>query len=914
MIIEELAYLAHYGILRKSGRYPWGSGETQSTRNRSFLDTVEGLRKEGMSEVEIARTYEMKVTELRALKSIASNEQKRSNISQAQKLKNTGMSNTAIGTEMGLNESSVRNLLAPGASDRSDILFSTADMLRREIAEKTYIDVGAYVSNQLGISDDKLKTAVAILQEEGYRMHYPKVQQLGTGKETTLKVLTRGDIPPKEVYANRDNVRQIQEHSDDGGRSYLGLQKPINVDSSRIGVTYKEQGGAEADGVIYVRPGVDDLSLGGKRYAQVRIAVDGSHYLKGMAVYKDDLPKGVDLVFNTNKSDTGNKLDSMKELKVDGSTGAVDTNNPFGAVVRQLPKLDSSGNEIEGTVRSAMNLVNEEGDWDKWSRTLSTQFLSKQSPTLATEQLNKTVAAKKAELAEIMSLTNPAIKKKLLESFADDTDSSAIHMKAQALDRQRTQVLMPVPSMKPTEIYAPNFDNGEHVVLVRHPHGGTFEIPELIVNNRNPAAKALLGNGQDAVGINHKVAERLSGADFDGDTVLVIPNNQGKVKTSRALEGLKGFDPQELYKPYDGMKTIDGGSWNAATKKVVFPEGKVASGQLKQNQMGRVSNLITDMTIKGANHAELAAAVRHSMVVIDAEKHHLDYKRSARENGIPALMEKYQNGPQGGSSTLISRAKAETDVAKRRGRSSADGGAIDKVTGKRMYTPTGEQYVSKKTGEVVVKTEKAKLLLELDSAHRLSSGTDIENIYADHSDKMRRIGDEARKAYVNTASRPMSQAAKQAYAPEVKSLNAKLNEALKNAPRERQAQVVANATVSTIKQAYPSMEKADLKKIKSQALIEARARTGAKKKRIEISDHEWDAIQAGAISTHKLEQILSNTDLDRVKELATPREQLVMTPGRLARAMQMLDSGLTQAEVARHLGVPLSTLKSSVAK
>ena len=66
--------------------------------------------------------------------------------------------------------------------------------------------------------------------------------------------------------------------------------------------------------MIYVRPGVKDLRIGDKRYGQVRIMVDGTHYLKGMAVYKDDLPPGKDIVFNTNKHNTGRKKDAMKEL------------------------------------------------------------------------------------------------------------------------------------------------------------------------------------------------------------------------------------------------------------------------------------------------------------------------------------------------------------------------------------------------------------------------------------------------------------------------------------------------------------------------------------------------------------------------------------------------------------------------
>lgn len=901
MIFEEGAYLAHYGILRKSGRYPWGSGDTQSTRNRSFLDTVEAHRKEeGLSEVEIARMYGMKVTELRALKSIATNEQKLANIAEAQKLKDKGLSTSAIGRQMGLNESSVRNLLAPGAAERADILQQTADMLRRNVEEKGYIDIGTGVGNQLNISDTKLKTAVAMLEEEGYRVYYPKVTQLGTGHETSLKVLGRGDVTPKEAYAamkEDGGIKQIQEVTFDGGRSgFSKFQPPIAIHPDRVQVKYKEDGGDQADGVIYVRPGKEDITLGKSNYAQVRIQVGDGHYLKGMAIYKDDLPDGVDLQFNTNKSDTGNKLDAMKPLKVDKETGQVDKDLPFGSIVNQLPKLNPDGSEIKNTVRSAMNIVNEEGQWDKWSRNLSTQFLSKQKPELAQEQLAMTYEKKKTELERIKALTNPAVRRKLLDSYADDADSSSYRLKAQALPRQRTQVILPISTLKDNEIYAPNFRPGERVVLVRHPHGGTFEIPELTVTDKNPEARKILGFGatasKDAVGINHRVAARLSGADFDGDTVLVIPNNAGKVKADRALEGLKNFDPQALYK--------------------LPPDAPNISAQTKQKQMGLVSNLITDMTIHGASPSELAAAVRHSMVVIDAEKHHLDYKRSARENGIPALMKKYQGSPTGGASTLISRAKQDVKVDVRKGRSAADGGPIDKATGKRMYTPTGETYVDKKTGQTLVRKQDAKLILESKTARDIGTGTRIENIYADHSDRMRALADEARKEFVNTKPIPYSPSAKATFAPQVRTLNDKLNIALQNAPRERQAQVAANAIVAAKKAANPDMEKSELKKVKAQALAAARVRTGANKERVHITDDEWLAIQAGAISNHMLERILANADVDRVKELATPRTPPVMTSVMQSRAKSMLASGYGPAEVADALGVPLSTLKSSV--
>ena len=881
MIIEEEEYLAHYGVLRKSGRYPWGSGNTQTSRNRKFLDTVEGLRKQGMSETEIATGFGITTTQLRAAKSIAKNEQKQAQIGMAQRLKDKGYSNTAIGTRMDLNESSVRALLSPGSKDRADVLQTTASMLRDQVDKKGLIDIGTGVENHIGVSQTKLATAVALLKEEGYGVHYVKVEQLGTGQQTTIKVLSAPDVTYSQVFKNKDQIKQITDFSEDGGRSYLGLQPPLNVDSSRIAVRYAKDGGTTADGVIYVRRGVDDISLGAAQYAQVRIAVDGTHYLKGMAMYKDDLPPGVDLMFNTNKNSTGNKLDAMKPLKAD-------KDNPFGAVVRQKISLDANGKQ---RVTSAMNIVNEEGDWEGWSKSLSTQMLSKQSSSLAKNQLDMTRERKQREFEEIMALTNPAVRRKLLDSFADDVDSSAVHLKAAALPRQGSHVILPVNSMKDTEVYAPNFRNGEQVVLIRYPHGGVFEIPQLTVNNNHPEAKSLLGRAKDAIGINSKVAERLSGADFDGDTVLVIPNNNGRVKTAPALAGLKGFDPQASYPAYPGMAPM--------------------SPRTKQLQMGVVSNLITDMTIQGATTAELARAVRHSMVVIDAEKHNLNYKQSAVDNGIAQLKAKYQGKATAGASTLISRATAEIRVPDRKPRSAAAGGPVDKATGQKVYTPTNESYVNG-AGKTVVKQIKSQKLAETTNAHTLSSGTPIEKAYADHSNALKALANSARKAAVNTTNTPYSPSAKTAYAKEVASLDAKLAIALRNRPLERQAQLLANSIVAAKRQANPDMEAVDVKKIKAQALAEARSRTGAKKQQIEITPDEWASIQAGAISTNKLIQILNNADLDIVKGLATPRTAHLMTPSKLSRARTMIESGYTQAEVSDALGVSVSTLKSSL--
>ena len=873
--------LAHYGILRKSGRYPWGSGENPYQRNKSFIAYVDDLRKKGLSEREIAEGLGISTTELRAAKSIAKNQLRADNIATAQRLKDAGYSNSAIAAEMGLaGESSVRALLDPGAKDRNDVLMSTSNVLKDAVAEKGYIDIGAGSEMYMGVSDTKLRAAVAMLQEEGYTVHYLRVEQLGTGKDTTVKVLAPPDTPYSEVYANRDKVGLVNHYSEDGGRTYLGIEKPVDISSKRIEVNYGPDGGADADGVIYIRRGVDDISLGNANYAQVRISVDGTHYIKGMAMYKDDMPDGVDILFNTNKNSTGNKKDALKPLKDD-------EDNPFGSVVRQRHYIDKDGKEK----LSAMNIVYEEGDWGKWSKTVSSQVLSKQQTNVAKQQLDLAYDAKRAQYDEIMSLTNPAVKKRLLESFADDMDSSAVHLKAAAFPRQSTHVILPINALRENEIYAPNYRNGEKVALVRFPHGGIFEIPELTVNNRNPKAKSVLGQAMDAVGINSKVAQRLSGADFDGDTVLVIPNNNKRIKSAPPLAGLKNFDPQRSYPGYEGMKRM--------------------SERTKQLEMGKVSNLITDMTIRGATNSEIAAAVRHSMVVIDAAKHGLNYKASYEANGIANLQKKYQTKYQTtskpGASTLISRASAEIRVPERKARTASKGGPIDPATGRKMYEPTGRTYVDSK-GKTRSNTTKTTRMAEAGDARSLSSGTPMESVYATHANRLKALANTARKTAWGSPSIQRSPSAAKTYAREVASLTSKLNVALKNAPLERRAQLLANGVVSAKKRANPDMDGADVKKIKSQALAESRSRTGAKKTRVDITPREWDAIQAGAISNNRLSRILDNADLDQIKKYATPRTNTGMSTAAIARARSMQNLGYTQSEIADALGVSATTI------
>lgn len=871
-----------------------------------------------MSRTEIAKGMGMTTTQLRDATTIAKNAQRRENQLKAEKLRAKGWSATAIGKEFDppLNESSVRQLLNKSVQERTMILENTTNMLRDEVDAGGWLDIGAGTEYYIpggGISKEKLRAAVSILKDEGYVQIDVQVDQAGTRNKTTIKTLCPPGTTYKDVVTSKDQIRSITKITEDGGRSYLGLLPPVQISSSRIAVNYADVGadgrrhnntskkldpnsGTAADGVIYVRPGVKDVHIGGSSYAQVRIDVEGTHYLKGMAMYKDDLPKGVDLMFNTNKARDGEKGIGSNKLKA-MKPQTDDKDNPFGAVVRrQITEMGPDGKE---RVTSAMNILQEEGSWDSWSRTLSSQVLSKQSPKTAEAQLSKTYDKKRAEFNEIMALTNPTVRAHLLDKFSDSADSDAVHLSAAGLPRSSYHVILPFSSLKDNEVYAPNFNQGERVALIRYPHGGTFEIPELTVNNNAPAPKAAIGRAKDAVGINHRVAERLSGADFDGDFVMVIPNDSNAIKSTPALRQLEKFDPQSYKLPEDAPKM---------------------SARTKGKQMGDVSNLITDMTIQKASMDEISRAVRHSMVVIDAEKHHLDYKRSAQDFGIAALKEKYQGGKMAGAATLVSRATSQERVDARKPSRSDDGGPVDKATGKLNYTPTGEMKTTRrvlKSGEVRLKSDPVKMvstkLAETDDARTLLSkdgGTLIERVYADHSNRLKALANQSRKEMVNnTEAIPDSPSAKRVYKDDVAQLKADLHIALMNSPRERSAQVLANTIISQKKAANPGMDDATLKKVKSQALVEARIRAGAKKVLVPITDRQWEAIQAGAVSKTMLKRLLDNADIERIKELATPKVDLKMDSGTTARAKSLAAQGLTQAEIARVLGVSLTTLK-----
>lgn len=890
MDLVEEDILMHYGVKRRSGRYPWGSGDNPYQHGGDFLARVEELQRLGKTEKQIADELHLSTTDLRMQVRVAKHERRALQADRARSLREDGKTLDEIASILGYaNDSSVRALLNENTAANKNKAQATAEILKKELAEKGAIDVGTGVERQLGVSTGVLQEALFILETEGYNRYGVGVPQVNDPKKRTITpVISVPEIDQREVYQNLDLVKSVGDyHSTDGGESWDKREYPASIDSSRVKILYGDEGGALKDGVIEIRRGVADLDLGDSHYAQVRILVDGTHYLKGMAMYSDDMPDGADIVFNTNKHTGTPKIDVLKKIQDD-------PDNPFGALIKangQSHYIDADGNEK----LSAINKLKEEGDWDKMSKNLSSQFLSKQPIQLIKKQLDLTYADAADEFSEICSLNNPTVKRKLLLDFADECDSAAVHLKAAALPRQSTQVILPLNAMKETEIFAPNYRDGEKVVLIRYPHGGTFEIPELTVNNKNPTAVSVLGkNIRDAVGINPKVAERLSGADFDGDQVVVIPTGgRVKIQSTPALKDLKDFDPKTDYST----------------------EGKtgvrlLAKGAATQRQMGEISNLITDMTLKGATEPEIARAVKHSMVVIDAAKHKLDYRQSEKDNGIAELKKKYQGfddetGHHGGASTLLSRRKQDVEVPERQG-----SGVIDPLTGKVVYKESGRTYVDPRTGKTVAATTKVKRILAVDDVRSMSSGTLQEEAYADYANKMKDLANKARLEYKATPTLKRSSSAAKAFEPEVNRLMAALKVAQLNAPLEREAQRIANARVKAKVQANNITDKDEISKIRRAAISDARNSTGAsgKRTRITISDGEWTAIQSGAISDTTLSEILRYAEPKTVRERATPRRTTQLSDARISRIKAMANSGHTNAEIAEALGISTSAV------
>ena len=948
--------LMHYGTPRHSGRYPWGSGDNPYQRNESFLGKVDSMKKakgpdgkKMFTEKQIASAMGMNTSELRKRVSLANAENRAYLSSEAKKLKAKGMSTSAIARRMGKNESSVRLLLDEGVNERMGATAKNATILKERVNELDYIDVGKGSEQFLGISSTSLGNALHALEQEGYTLHDVDVEQLGTGKKTTIKVLAKPGVEDRDVYlaARQNKIKLVKDvYSEDGGKTMRGFEPPVSVDPKRVMINYAETGGKDKDGLIELRRGVEDISLKDARYAQVRILVDNTHYLKGMATYADDLPPGIDIRFNTNKS---NKKPMIDKNDPDNSVlKPIKDNleNPFGANIKGDDRLMRAQRHYIGEDGkehlSALNIVSEEGTWNDWNRTLASQFLSKQTPALAKQQLKMAYDISKSDFDEIASYSNPVVKASLLDDFAGRCESDAVHMAAAALPRQSTRVILPFTNIKDNEIYAPGYRDGEQVALVRFPHASISEIPILTVNNQNKEAKSILGEAIDAVGINSKSASRLSGADFDGDTVLVLPTKGVTIKTKPQFESLKNIDLEELYPPYPGMHKM--------------------TPHEKGLEMGKITNLITDMTFQGATDKELERALRHSMVVIDAEKHNLDYRRSEQENKIAELKQKYQAG--GGAHTLLSlstnddrtvlerKEKAPSKMTPEEKKRYLNGEMIYENTGrtnrfidypkslmtkeeKRMWNtndPAQQLEVKKQmTADgrrkirdvpVTVTIERGYLNnpYDLVSTGKRETTSTMERVYADYAYSMKELAREARKMARNQPEWKADPEAKKLYSKEVESLNQKLSRALMNAPLERQAQLVANKAIRDILENNPDFKNdaEHYKREKGRQLDYARKKVGAKKLTIggsdknPLTDKEWEAIEHHAVSKSTLQRILANADKGRIRELAMPRTKTGLSTAKIARAKSMLSKGYSRADVCDMLDISEGKLISAI--
>ena len=714
-------YLMHEGVGhdenppgRGSGRYPFGSGERPHQRSWDLKDRYAKLKAMGMSEKDIAAAMgytkqewdnEKKrwveaghIAKLKAEKEIATAEVNADKYEEVMWYYNhidpkTGKpyKRAEIARLMGINESSVRSIENTKTAIDDNQLFKAANELKAISEEKGFLDISKGAELALGVSPDRMNSVVELLKNEGYTVQNIYIPQASNpNRDTTMTVL----CPPGmegQAFKHRFEVKSVEDISGiDNVATQKGWQEPVKVDLDRVKILYEENGGSAKDGMIEIRPGVEDLSLGNARYGQVRIAVDcgkdGIRYIKGMAVYNPDLPDGKDILVNSNKSmDDG----VMKALKNYDSGSP----NPFGATVVQTYIKDKDGNPVidkktgkpklsaiqfVGTPTDDNHDMHVEGSWGDWSRNLPAQFLAKQNLPLVKQQLKLKTLDYESQYKDILNMNNVTVKKKLLIDFADACDGAAVDLKAAPLPGQGVHVLLQSNTLKDNEVYAPNYPNGTMVALVRFPHTGPFEIPVATVNNNDKESRNQIGkNAKDAICVTNATANKLSGADFDGDTCIVIPmtrkNAEGgfdkivQIKAMDSLPGLKDFNPTAAY----GEKRYPNTKYHKMT------------AQEKGIEMGVVSNLITDMYAKGCeDYTHLERAVKYSMVVIDAEKHKLNYKQAEKDYNIKELKDIYQHNADGshGASSLLSRSKNTIEVPIRSERY-----LIDPTTGEKQY-------------------------------------------------------------------------------------------------------------------------------------------------------------------------------------------------------------------------------------
>lgn len=942
-----------------SGRYESGSGEDPFQHQFDFYFEAQRLNREyvrsGKINPETGKPYTR--TDVAKMMGYDSTKEWRYKLSE-EKDRLTGyrfaevrrlrydrqMSPEEIAKKLDISDSQVRSILKASDDVKESELTATANVLRESLEKYGYIDVGDQVERTLGISKEKLGAAVKRLEEEGYTKTTIQVKQINPrqeGQGTNMLILGPKGLTPHEVAKNchedLNRIHMINEYkSEDLGMTYFDIFPPVSVDSKRIMINYAEPDGTQTkEGVIELRPGVEDLSLGANQvYSQVRIAVDDKYYLKGMAIYKNDMPDGVDIIFNTNKPEGSPpekvfKLMKRQKTLPNGDpdmNSPIDKDNPFGSNIKKFDPDNppESGQSFytgkDGKkYQSAINKVNPEGTWDSWNKCVAAQFLSKQPLELAEKQLSITYGDKLEEYEKIMSVTNSVVRQKMLYDFADECETSSYELKAAALPRQSNKVLLPLDSIKETECYCPDYKTGEDVCLIRYPHSGPMEIVELKVNNNNREAASLYGKApRDVMVVNSKVTPKLSGADFDGDSVVVIPNKRVKnrdgkmvkmIEVHPMLKKMEGFDPKVAFPYRQGMRLM--------------------TERDKGIQMGMAANLIADMQLLGAelDGDEMARAIKYSMVVVDAYKHKLDWKAAEKEYGIKDLRKQYQGKASGGPATLITRAKSEVRNIPQRSLYRK----YDPETGEVIYRETGKTkkiWKKNENGEWELKGEKlitqsSKKMLEVKDAFQLASDPKnplpMEKVYGNYANGMKALAARARKEAVNISTDGLySRKAEKAYQEEVLSIDRKLSARSALAPNDRMALRGATMIMKAKKAENPNMTKDEMKKKSAQALSACRRRCtpGGKKEKIDVTPKEWEAIQAGAISPTKLKKLLLYANEDQIKSYAEPKTAKrgkMLSASQIMNIKQKLKAKLSSPEeIAASYGISVSTMKKYV--
>ena len=473
--------LMHYGVSiddgapgRGSGRYPKGSGENPYQHVDDFLTRYRSLEAKGYSETAIAEEMGIKSTEkLRIQKQAAVNDEKYRRYVRYQELRDEGKTWGEIAEIMGdPGESTPREALKhPERFERAKAGRVTAEYLKQVLTDNPgkAIDVGERSNELVGVSEMKLKEALYLLEQEGYHVYtnYKVRNQTNPDVNTTFTLLTTPDVEFKDLYHDKNNnglpidIAMINETkdkilTDSGNKIEPAFRYPQSLDSKRLQVVYAEDGGEAKDGLVELRRGVNDISLNGSNYAQVRILVDGTHYIKGMAVYADDLPPGIDIRFNTKKTkDIPVMTDNPKDDTVLKAIKTDDPMNPFNSLIKEK---GGQYNYIGEDGKEHMSLINkraDQGDWTDWADKLPSQFLAKQPVKLIRQQLDISLKDKEDQLNDILSITNPEIKRDRLLSFALECDGASVDLKAAPLPRQKWHVILPVPSMPENEIFAP---------------------------------------------------------------------------------------------------------------------------------------------------------------------------------------------------------------------------------------------------------------------------------------------------------------------------------------------------------------------------------------------------------------------------------------------------------------------------